>query len=141
MRRFRTMPSTALLLAMLAAILILAARLYAAPHPRRTDQIPGLTYEAQQRERRQPIALVVTSVEDDGPAARAQIATGDIIDRLDGQPIASVAAIGAMLRRDARQGITLRVRHDGQIGYKHLPAVHAPVQGRPHVTKDSGGRG
>ena len=71
-----------------------------------------------------PVALVVTSVEDASPAANAPIAAGDVIDRIDGHPIASVAAVRKAVRRDARhgRGIDVRVRHAGRWRYKHLPA-------------------
>lgn len=139
--RLRTMPSTGLLLASLAAVIFVAAELYAAPHPHASDQIPGLTYEAERGTGRPAVALVVTSVEDSGPAARAGIATGDVIDRIDGRPIASTAAVGKALRRDVKSGVTLRVRHAGQNRYKHLPAARGRKPGVSHGAKDTGGRG
>lgn len=63
-----------------------------------------MTFEAEPVRHHQPIALVVTSVEDGGPAAKADIAAGDRIDRIDGRPIASAADAAARLRRDARKG-------------------------------------
>ena len=130
------MPPTASLILLLAGIIFLSARLYASPHSRGGGQVGGLTFEAEPVRRHQPIALVVTSVEDGGPAAKADIAAGDRIDRIDGRPIASAADAAARLRRDARKGVTLRIRRGIRTSYKHLPATRGPQPGTVHVAEN-----
>lgn len=130
------MPPPGILLALLAAVVALSAHLAAPPHVARADQIPGLTFEparAPAHTPRAPIALIVTSVEDGSAAAKADIAAGDVIDRIDGKPIASVSAVGKAVRSDAGNGVILHIRHAGQSRYKQLPAHSGP----PHVAQDS----
>ena len=132
------MPPTALLILLLAGIVFLSARLYASPHSRGGGQVGGLTFEAEPVRRHQPIALVVTSVQDNGPAARADIAAGDVIDGIDGRPIASLSSVGRAMRSDARSGPLLHIRHAGESRYKHLPGRAPSVRSKePHVAKDS----
>ena len=118
-------PSSVTLLAMLAAVIGLAVFLACPAQRHRSDAIPGLTYTPKGNAPGTPMALVVTSVEDASPAASAPIAAGDVIDRIDGHPIASVAAVRKTVRRDAKRGrgIDVRVRHAGRWRYKHLPAA------------------
>lgn len=139
----RQMPPAGALLLTLAAVIALAVHLVRPPHAHTGDQLPGLTYEAERKAPRAPIALVVTSVQDNGPAARADIAAGDVIDGIDGRPIASLSSVGRAVRSDARRGPLLHIRHKGESRYKHLPG-RAPsarppsVRSRePHVAKDS----
>ena len=74
------MPPAGALLLTLAAVIALAVHLIEPPHRHRGDQLPGLTYEAERATPRAPLALVVTSVQDNGPAAKADIAAGDVIE-------------------------------------------------------------
>lgn len=127
------MPPTALLILLLAGIVFLSTRLYASPHSRGGGQLEGLTFEAEPARRHQPIALVVTSVEDGGPAAKADIVAGD---RIDGCPIASATDAAARLRRDARKGVTLRIRRGIRTSYKHLPATRGLQPGTVHVAEN-----
>ena len=115
------MPPTALLILLLAGIVFLSARLYASPHSRGGGQVGGLTFEAEPVRRHQPIALVVTSVEDGGPAAKADMSAADA---------------AARLRRDARKGVTLRIRRGIRTSYKHLPATRGPQPGTVHVAEN-----
>lgn len=118
----RALPSASLLLIALIAVILLAVRFAPAPHPHRTDQIPGLTYGLRAHARA-PLSLVVTSVEDEGPAAAAGIAAGDVIDRIDGRPITAPSQVGAAVGRDRARGVLLHVRHRGVSVYKRLPAT------------------
>lgn len=120
--RIRPLPSTGLLIALLLAVILLALRFNPAPHRHHSNHIPGLTFEARKNGRRGPVILVVTSVQDRGPAAGAHIAAGDVIDRIDGRPIPSLAAVGAAVRRDRGKTMLLHLRHAGESGYKRLPA-------------------
>ena len=134
----RPMPPAGALLLTLAAVIALAIHLVAPPHRQRSDQLPGLTYEAKRRAPRAPLALVVTSVQDNGPAAKADIAAGDVIDGIDGRPIASLSSVGRAVRSDARNGPLLHIRHKGESRYKHLPGRAPSVRSKePHVAKDS----
>ena len=99
----------------------------------RGDQLPGLTYEPERPAPRAPIALVVTSVQDGSPAAKADIAAGDVIDRIDGKPIASVSAVAHAVKSDATKGVELHIRHAGKSRYKHLPARTKD----PHVAENT----
>lgn len=128
------MPPAGALLITLAAVVALAAHLASAPHLHRRDQIPGLTYEAERKAPHAPLALIVTSVQDDSPAAKADIAAGDVIDGIDGKPIGSVSAVARAVKSDAGKGVLLHIRHAGESRYKHLPARHAKD---PHVAKDT----
>lgn len=138
MVRGRPMPPAGAMLIMLAAVVALAVHLAAPPRRHRDDQLPGLTYETERASPRAPIALVVTSVQDGGPAAKADIGAGDVIDRIDGRPIASVSAVGRAMRSDKGRDVLLHIRHAGESRYKHLPARHAK---EPHVAKDTRHRG
>jgi membrane-associated protease RseP (regulator of RpoE activity) len=132
------MPPAGALLLTLAAVIALAVHLVRPPHRHAGDQLPGLTYEAERRAPRAPLALVVTSVQDNGPAAKADIAAGDVIDGIDGRPIASLSSVGRAVRSDARKGPLLHIRHKGESRYKHLPSARAPSARprEPHVAKD-----
>lgn len=132
--RPQPMPPPGALLITLAAVVALAAHLASSPHPHRRDQIPGLTYEAERKTPHAPLALIVTSVQDGSPAERADIAAGDVIDRIDGKPIRSVSAVARAVKSDAGKDVLLHIRHDGESRYKHLPARHAK---EPHVAKDT----
>jgi len=129
----RPMPPAGAMLILLAAIIALAVHLATAPYAHRGDQLPGLTYEPERPAPRAPIALVVTSVQDGSPAAKADIAAGDVIDRIDGKPIVSVSAVAHAVKSDAAKGVELHIRHAGKSRYKHLPARTKD----PHVAENT----
>ena len=132
------MPPAGALLLTLAAVASLPPPSGAPPHPPGKGPLPGLTYEAKRKAPHAPLALVVTSVQDNGPAARADIAAGDVIDGIDGRPIASLSSVGRAMRSDARSGPLLHIRHAGESRYKHLPGRAPSVRSKePHVAKDS----
>lgn len=136
--RLRPMPPAGAMLLMLAAVIALAAHLAAAPYPRPGAQLPGLTYEAERASPSAPLALIVTSVQDGSAAAKADIAAGDVIDRIDGRPIPSVSAVARALRSDAAKGVMLHIRHAGESRYKHLPVRQSQ---EPHVAETTRRRG
>ena len=118
--RIHALPSTGLLLGLLAGVMALAWQLNPSPARHRANQIPGLTYEVRQNDRAHALFLVVTSVEDDGLAANADIEPGDVIDRIDGKPIASRSAVGEAVRRD-HGGVLLHLRPHRATGDRRLP--------------------
>ena len=134
----RPVPPAGAMLLTLGAVVALAVHLVAPPHPHRGDQLPGLTYEPKRAAPRMPIDLIVTSVQDGGPADKVDIAPGDVIDRIDGNPIASDAAVGRAVRGDAGKAIILHLRHEGESRYKSLPPARAR---EPHVAEDTRRRG
>lgn len=135
--RLRPMPPAGAMLLMLAAVIALAAHLAAVP-ARPGEQIPGLTYEAERATPYAPLALVVTSVQDGSAAAKADIAAGDVIDRIDGRPIPSVSAVARAVKSDVTKGVVLHIRHAGESRYKQLP-VRQPQE--PHVAENTRRRG
>lgn len=130
----RPMPPASALLLMLAGVVGLAAHLASAPFASPGNQIPGLTYEAERTAPHAPLALVVTSVQDDSAAARADIAAGDVIVGIDGKPIASVSAVARAVKGDALKGVDLHIRHAGESRYKHLPPTRVK---EPHVPENT----
>ncbi len=118
----RPLPSTATLLTLLATIFLLALLFNPAKHRHPHDRLPGLTYEVASADH--PLALIVTSIEEKGVAARADIVPGDIIDQIDGRPINATGDVKAALQRDRTSGLLLRIRHAGKNSYKRLPAVN-----------------
>lgn len=136
--RLRPMPPAGAMLLTMAAVIALAAHLATAPSLRPRDQIPGLTYEPERAAPHAPLALIVTSVQDDSAAAKADIAAGDVIDRIDGKPISSVSAVARAMKGDAAKGVELHIRHEGESRYKHLPPVRAK---EPHVAENTRRRG
>jgi serine protease Do len=76
-------------------------------------------------------ALLVTSVENDGPAARAGVRAGDVIVKLDGKAVADAAWLRRALA-DAPGGtdVTLTVQRDGQsLEVKLTPRGEKRVRG------------
>lgn len=118
----RLLPSTGVLLLLLVVVVLLAARWGAGGRVPHTGLIPGLTYELQRPARGTP-ALIVTSVEDEGPAATAGIAVGDRIERIDDRPVTALAEVCAASRRASARGVRLVVRHEGTDRYMLLPAA------------------
>ena len=133
--------STAELLAILALVIALALWLNPAPRRHGRNQLSGLTYEIRPANHRAPLTLIVTSVADEGAAARAGISAGDVIDRVDRRPIASPAAIGTAAQRDGDKGLLLHIRHGGANRYTYLPADRGIDPGAPHVAENTRRRG
>ena len=79
-----------------------------------------------------------TSVQDGSAAAKADIAAGDVIVGINGRPIASVSAIARAMKGDAKRGVDLDIRHDGESRYKHLPPTRVK---EPHVPENTRRRG
>lgn len=120
----RLLPSTGVLLLLLVAVVLLAARWGAGAHRPHRGLIPGLTYELARPARGAPEpGLIVTSVEDAGPAAAAGIAVGDRIERIDDRPVTARADIAAALKRGTKGDLRLVVRHQGADRYMLLPAA------------------
>lgn len=120
----RLLPSTGVLLLLLVAVILLAARWGAGAHRPHRGLIPGLTYEVARPAHGAPEpGLVVTSVEDAGPAAAAGIMVGDRIERIDDRPITALADVAAALKRGATSNLRLVVRHQGTDRYMQLPAA------------------
>jgi S1-C subfamily serine protease len=143
MDRVSTNPrlSTAVLLAILAMVVAAALWLNPASRRHRHDQLSGLTYEVRPAGRRGPVTLIVTSVADEGAAARAGIAAGDVIDRIDHRPIPSPAAIGAAARHDGNRGVLLHIRHAGENRYTYLPVDRGTDPEAAHVAENTRRRG
>jgi hypothetical protein len=137
----RPRPSTAVLLALLAAVIALALWCNPAPHRRPSDPLAGLTYEARSAAGRTAATLVVTSVADRGPAAGAGIAVGDVIDRIDTASVGTTASIRKAVRRDGARGVLLHIRHGGISRYTYLPAARGIDPGTPHVAENTRRRG
>jgi len=118
----RLLPSTGVSLLLLVAVILFAARWGAGSRPPHAELIPGLTYELQPPAHGPP-RLVVTSVEDDGPAAAAGIAVGDVIERIDDRPVAALVDVAVASKRRGKRDIRLTVRHQGTDRYMQLPAA------------------
>lgn len=121
--RVHPLPSTGVLLAILAGVIALVWQLNPAPPRYRPDQIPGLTYEVKRQGRAPTVELVVTSVEDGSPASKADILPGDVIDRIDGRSIESRSAVGDAIGQDRTKGVLLDLRREGVHVYKRLYAI------------------
>ena len=73
----------------------LADNQYAEGHE---QEIPGLTIEQQPNSSQPRVEkLIVTSVASMGPAHDAGIAAGDVIDSIDGRPVASMRELHAAM--------------------------------------------
>lgn len=118
----RLLPSAGVLLLLLVAVILLAAHWGAGTRLHHPGLLPGLTYEIERPPRSSP-ALIVTSVEDAGPAATAGIAVGDRIERIDGRPVCALAEVAAASKRDGARGLRLIVRHQGTDRYMQLPVA------------------
>ncbi len=71
---------------------------------------------------------IVTALADDGPAARAGLRIGDVIEAMDGQAVASVADVYVcMLEKRAGDRVVVRVRRAD--GSREVPVA---VEARPH---------
>jgi membrane-associated protease RseP (regulator of RpoE activity) len=59
--------------------------------------------------------LVLSSVPEEGGAARAGLREGDAVVAIDGHPVASMASddVGRLLRGEVGTRVTLRIRRDG----------------------------
>ncbi|NLF33103.1 MAG: PDZ domain-containing protein [Planctomycetes bacterium] len=70
---------------------------------------------------------IVTALADDGPAGRAGVQIGDVIEAMDDQPVATVADLYVcMLQKSAGDTVAVRVRRGG--GVRELRLT---VEGRP----------
>lgn len=120
----RLLPSTGVLLLLLVAVILLAARWGAGARLPHRGLIPGLTYELGRTADGAPESgLIVTSVEDTGPAAAAGIVVGDRIERIDDRPVVAIADVAAASKRDGMGELRLVVRHEGTDRYMRLPAA------------------
>lgn len=70
--------------------------------------------------------LVITSLGRDGPAARAGIRTGDVIERVSGAPVASLDEAAAALKGTPAPEIILLVNRRG-----HYATVQLPIRPEP----------
>lgn len=118
----RLLPSTGVSLFLLVAVILLAAHWGGGSRMPHAGLIPGLTYELQRPANGAP-GLVVTSVEDQGPASAAGIAVGDMIERIDGRPVTALADVAAASKQDDGRGMQLVVRHGGTDRYMQLPVA------------------
>ncbi|MFW6146156.1 MAG: trypsin-like peptidase domain-containing protein [Planctomycetota bacterium] len=71
---------------------------------------------------------IVTALADDGPAARAGLEIGDVIEAMDDQPVAAVADVYVCML-EKRAGDTVAVRVRGDDGPRE---VRVAVEARPH---------
>lgn len=126
----RLLPSTGVLLLLLVAVIALAARWGAGARVPHSGPIAGLTYELV-RPVHDPPALIVTSVEDTGPAAAAGIAVGDTIERVDDRPVTALADVVATSKQGGMRDIRLVVRHHGADRYMRLPTARGPARDKP----------
>ena len=118
----RLLPSTGVSLLLLAGVILFAAHWGAGSRLPHTGLIPGLTYELQRPANGTP-GLIVTSVEDQGPASAAGISVGDMIERIDGRPVTALADVAAAKKQGDAGGMQLVVRHAGTDRYMRLPAA------------------
>lgn len=72
--------------------------------------------------------LVVTSLGGNGPAARAGIRAGDVIERIGGAPVGSVGDAAAALKGAPLPEITLTLNRRG-----HYAIVRLPIRALPDV--------
>jgi len=61
----------------------------------------------------QPVGLVVTGLQTDGPAERAGVILGDVLLSLDDEPVQSIADLQAALEDRAQRAISLRLLRAG----------------------------
>jgi C-terminal processing protease CtpA/Prc len=118
----RLLPSTGVSLLLLVAVILLATHWGRGARLSHSGLIPGLTYEVE-RPAHGVSRLVVTSVEDEGPAASAGIAVGDVIERIDDRPVTALADVVATSRQSGMRDIRMVVRHQGTDRYMQLPAT------------------
>lgn len=88
----------------------------------RNGRGPGFTYAGETAFARKG-ALIVTSIERGGQAERSDIRIGDIIDRINGQPVTSAAGFADAIGATDGQEISLRLRRGGSIIVRTLPAT------------------
>jgi predicted metalloprotease with PDZ domain len=65
--------------------------------------------------------LVITSLERNGPAARAGIRAGDVIERIAGVPVGSIDEAASALKAGPRPGTILMLNRDGEYVIVLLP--------------------
>ena len=91
------------------------------------QEIPGLTIE-QQPNKSQPKAenLIVTSVASMGPPHDAGIAAGDVIDSIDGRPVASMRELHAAVAAFAAPLVHLELHRGRAAVSLDLPDAPQP---------------
>lgn len=73
-----------------------------------------------------PAGALVASVDSDSPAAAAGLVSGDVIRRVDGQPIVIAGDLSAIIAQDSPgASVTLDVWHQGQAEELHARLVDA----------------
>lgn len=82
--------------------------------------------------------LVITSLGSNGPAARAGIGTGDVIERIGGAPVGSIGAAAAALENAHAPDINLMLNRRGEYVIVRLPIRSAP--GARDLAKQGGER-
>jgi S1-C subfamily serine protease len=70
--------------------------------------------------------LVITSLGEKGPAARAGITAGDVIERIDGIPVHSQSEAAEALKGARSSDITLTLNRRGRYAVVHLPMLRLP---------------
>lgn len=89
------------------------------------QEIPGLTYDEEPAALQAPRKLVVTSIQSNGVADKADVAVGDVIVAIDGVSVRSSADVASALARTPFQPIALKLMHRGQAVETSLPAPRA----------------
>ncbi|HLK69097.1 MAG TPA: Do family serine endopeptidase [Bryobacteraceae bacterium] len=72
--------------------------------------------------RRGAQGMVVESVDPDGPAARAGLQSGDVIQEVNRQPVRSASDIAAALQKSGDRAPLLLINRGGQMAYVSVPA-------------------
>ena len=92
-------------------------------------EISGVTIEQEPiSDHSRDGALIITSVESDGPAHEASIEAGDRIILVDGQTIKSKAALRAIVEGNSTRSIHLRLQRGLVSIAVDLPVPHPPVR-------------
>jgi S1-C subfamily serine protease len=92
------------------------------------DAALGATVEALDRATAESLGisprdkgLVITSLRANGPAARAGLRPGDVIERISGTPVGSSADAAAVLKGAGASDIILTLNRRGHYAIVHLP--------------------
>jgi predicted metalloprotease with PDZ domain len=92
------------------------------------DAAVGATVEPFQRDMARSLGvdppdkgLVITSLERNGPAARAGIRAGDVIERIGGVPVGSIDEAASALKAGPPPGTILMLNRHGEYVIVHLP--------------------
>jgi serine protease Do len=84
--------------------------------------------------------LVVTSLATGGPADRAGMESGDVIERVEGARIASAAEAAAALRRARDREASLMLNRRGNYVMVHVPTGQRPDRITGPATDQGGAR-